>query len=362
MKTYGRIGLVVCLVLLSGVVGAQTTTVQQTVDYTFDMWGENGVWFIPPGDILDHWPWYRIADEDWGWTHDVSAAVPADANGIASATLSVIAWNVTSPEWDEQFDKPGEQDVIYVEGINLGMLNSYLVAHEPVEWPPEGQRVFYDKYWSLTTFDLPAEVLQTLWTTEQLYVWLDIDKLRSGGQRVTLHSSTLTVQYRGSGQAPPPEPGEMVPVHRFWADEAKAHFFTASETEKEKLLSQFPDVWAYEGIAYYAFGEDSDPCVAPVHRFWSDKSKAHFYTISETEKNKLVDNFADTWTYEGVAWYAYPVDQAPVDSSPVYRFWSDSARRHFYTISETEKDKLINNFADTWTFESIAWYAYPPEP
>jgi subtilisin family serine protease len=43
----------------------------------------------------------------------------------------------------------------------------------------------------------------------------------------------------------------------------------------------------------------------PLYRFCSTVSNAHFYTISESEKNKLIQNYANVWTYEGVAFYVY---------------------------------------------------------
>jgi hypothetical protein len=99
-----------------------------------------------------------------------------------------------------------------------------------------------------------------------------------------------------------------------------------------------------------------DRALAPVYRFWSDKLQAHFYTISESEKNKLVDDA--TWTYEGIAFYAYPPGQQPAGAKPVYRFWSDKLGRHFYSISESEKEKLVQSSAEVWTFEGPAWYAF----
>jgi len=105
-----------------------------------------------------------------------------------------------------------------------------------------------------------------------------------------------------------------------------------------------------------AYGRD--PELAPVYRFWSDTFGGHFYTIRETEKNKLIQDFSHVWKFEGVAFYAYPPDRAPVGSKPVYRFWSDSLGRHFYSISESEKHKLVDQFAQVWTFEGVAWYAF----
>jgi len=51
----------------------------------------------------------------------------------------------------------------------------------------------------------------------------------------------------------------------------------------------------------------------------------------------------------------------PPETVPVYRFWSAVNSVHFYTISESEKAMLIRDWPAVWTFEGIAYYAWPVE-
>ena len=146
-------------------------------------------------------------------------------------------------------------------------------------------------------------------------------------------------------------------VYRFWSPVTGTHFYTMSEDEKDKLLTQSADVWTYEGVAFRAFADDSDPDSRPVHRFWSNALASHFYTIDEEEKARLVDEYADTWTYEGIVFYVYPVDRHPAWARPVHRFWSNVRMTHFFTMSQAEADRLVNEYAEVWTYEGIAWYA-----
>jgi len=151
-----------------------------------------------------------------------------------------------------------------------------------------------------------------------------------------------------------------VPVYRFWSPARRAHFFTAREREKEDLLRESAGVWDPEGVGYYALLDGSDPNSAAVHRFWSDSLGVYFYTMNEAEKKGLIENPAQVWTYDGVAFYAYPEGRQPAEAQPVYRFWSAAARCHFFTIDEAEKDRVIDRYAAVWAFEGIAWYAYAP--
>jgi len=150
------------------------------------------------------------------------------------------------------------------------------------------------------------------------------------------------------------------PVYRFWSAEQGTHFYTADEREKDFFLTEYPDLWEFEGIAYGGHLDNTDPDVAPVHRFWSERLGVYFYTISGKEAEKLQSQYSDVWAYEGIAFYAYPESRAPVGSMPVYRFWSDSLASHFYTISENEKNKLMSEYSEVWTYEGVAWFAYLP--
>jgi hypothetical protein len=338
MKRAKIAGLIVCALLFAGIANAGITTVRSTLDYNDNTGDPEGIWFVPPDITLDHSPYYRHMGEDWGWTHSIIAQVPGDALGIQSATLEIHAWDVDANDPGEGPYEGPEIDIIYANGIRLGILED------------TGGRS-----WKSTTFDLPPSVVGSLWVDAEVYIFVDIDNISDmSGHRVTLKYATLTVEYLVSGPGNP----SRVPVYRFWSPVLNTHFYTAQEAEKEAIKAKYPDVWTYEGIAYHALPGETKPNSAPVYRFWSDVLGGHFYTISEAERDNLINEYPDVWEYEEIAWYAFPVDQQPDDTLPVYRFWSEVFSHHFYTMSEAEKDALLKDYADVWTYEGIAWYAY----
>jgi predicted outer membrane repeat protein len=148
------------------------------------------------------------------------------------------------------------------------------------------------------------------------------------------------------------------PVYRFWSPTKNKHFYTMTARERDKLLTQYRETWELEGEAYYAFYQPVEENLQPVYRFWSPKLDAHFYTISEAERDSTLKNYPGVWVSEGVAFYAYPEGLQPLGTLPVYRFWSNRLGYHFYTISEKEKSKLVKDYPQTWQFEGVAWYAY----
>lgn len=150
----------------------------------------------------------------------------------------------------------------------------------------------------------------------------------------------------------------LASVHRFWSPSLLQHFFTVSQSERDKLLKNYPKTWTYEGPVFQAAIVPTTPGLAPVYRFWSTKGEGHFFTVSESEKNKLIDRYAQSWTYEGVAFYAYPEGSQPATSKPVYRFWQPAANDHFYTTDTAERDLLIKTYSKVYTFEGVAFYAF----
>jgi len=152
---------------------------------------------------------------------------------------------------------------------------------------------------------------------------------------------------------------QLSPVYRFWSALHSGHFFTISEWEKNHIQATWPDIWSYEGVAWYALTTPATNA-SPVYRFWSPVYSRHFFTISEAEKNYIRTNWPDIWTYESVAWYAFPTE-AP-GSSPVYRFWSPLYNGHFFTVSEAEKNHIQATWPDIWSYEGIAYYVYSSAP
>ena len=184
----------------------------------------------------------------------------------------------------------------------------------------------------------------------------------SESEKEKLVATSQTWQYEGVAYYVHPKEAEgRVPVYRFWSDAVQHHFYTASESEREKL-SGGQSGWTYEGIAFWALPVGSGPkpqSLKPqtVWRFYSDDTQGHFFTISESEKSRLVRT-SKTWQFEGGAYRAYT--NAAEGTVPLYRFWSDQMRGHFFTISETEKARLVRT-GKTWQYEGIAYYVYPKE-
>lgn len=151
-------------------------------------------------------------------------------------------------------------------------------------------------------------------------------------------------------------------VHRFWSNNYKGHFYTTSSTEKNNIVATMP-VWQYEGQFYWVYhpgiceGAPPGLCL-PVYRFWNNTSKHHFYTISDIEKNNVMLTMPE-WQYEGVA-YAANTDPV-IGGDPLYRFWSNTYKGHFYTSNLAERNNVIATMPE-WQYEGVAYYVFNTYP
>jgi predicted outer membrane repeat protein len=153
------------------------------------------------------------------------------------------------------------------------------------------------------------------------------------------------------------EAGPMA-VYRFWSPLTERHFYTISRSERDKLMRDYAYAWTYEGIAFHAYTGPIDDGMVPVHRLWSTQQNSHFWTADEKEMQRLLRESSDLWVYEGIAFFVYPPNKQPWQTVPVHRFWWTTRGGHFYTANEDEKNKLVKNWSKTWVYEGIVWYVF----
>lgn len=147
----------------------------------------------------------------------------------------------------------------------------------------------------------------------------------------------------------------MSAVYQFYRQSNRSFFFTANEEEKKSVVSSIP-AFKLSAIDHYVFSGKASEDAVPVFRFLN-KFGAHFYTASEVERDAVTKNLSHVYTLEGVAYYVLPGSVS--GAKPVYRFFQPSTSSHFFTISEKVKNEKIDN-DKTMNFEGIAYYAFEP--
>ena len=174
--------------------------------------------------------------------------------------------------------------------------------------------------------------------------------LPSGWVRFADSCDHLHLEFRGTDTPVADLLPTPVPVYRFWSAKYEGHFYTADPVERDTVISRWSNVWAYEGQRYTAYATQVLGTV-PLYRFWSARYNGHFYTADPVERDTVIARWPDVWSYEGVAYYVYPLTPTEPNTVPVARFWSASAQHHFYTASAAERDTVRSRWPNVWKYE-----------
>ena len=143
------------------------------------------------------------------------------------------------------------------------------------------------------------------------------------------------------------------PVFRFFDTHDGGHFFTTSAAERDQVLATRGDM-NFEGVGYNAVDPaSSDPNAAPVYRFFDTHDGGHFFTISQAERDQVLNTRPDL-KFEGIGYSEHAAQQA--GDSAVYRFFETTSGGHFFTASAAERDTVMATRSDM-RFEGIAFYA-----
>ena len=121
--------------------------------------------------------------------------------------------------------------------------------------------------------------------------------------------------------------------------------------ERDQAIALLAGVLQFEGAVFGA-SQQSAPGLVAVHRFFNPQLVAHFYTASDAERQYVQAHFPNL-RYEGVAWWA--PEQAPSDRA-VYRFYRYSTMTHRYTMDAAERDAWRGN--PDFSYEGLAYYVW----
>jgi len=148
---------------------------------------------------------------------------------------------------------------------------------------------------------------------------------------------------------------ERVPCYRFYNGEIGDHLFTPNEKERDYLLQNEPN-YQYEGIGFYVYRTDEWPETELVRRFRHDHTQHHVLIVFPQEPPGGTPQY---WSIENWAkFYAFTF-QAP-HTVPVYRLHDTVRGDYLYTISDAERDYVLNTFPD-YEDQGIVFYVYPTQ-
>lgn len=138
-------------------------------------------------------------------------------------------------------------------------------------------------------------------------------------------------------------------VYRFFNVDTGAHFYTASEAERDGLISTNAS-FRFEGNAFDS-NANSSTGVA-VTRFYNSETGVHFYTASESERASVAASLPQ-FVEEGTVYFAYLDGGA--GRQGLHRFYNTETGTHFYTASDGEQQQVAATMPQ-FQYEGIGYY------
>jgi hypothetical protein len=137
-----------------------------------------------------------------------------------------------------------------------------------------------------------------------------------------------------------PAQSDIVPVFRYWLESTHDHFYTTNAGEIGTTTAGQTGNFGFksEGTAFFVWSHPHNGLV-PVYRYNHPQNHDHFYTTNVGEIGTAVVGQAGNHGYvaEGVLGYVSP---NPFHGGvPIYRYWQESTKDHFYTTNAGEIGK-----------------------
>ena len=132
-----------------------------------------------------------------------------------------------------------------------------------------------------------------------------------------------------------------------------SYIFVAAE-EAQSIRDQFGEIFVEEGLAFQAGDEVSDELV-PFFRFQSSNNPGRYIYVGEEERNSINQNFAESFTEEGIAFFAFGVGAG--EGTEFVRFRNLNSPENYLYATGEEAQTIRDNFSDTFVEEGIAFGA-----
>ncbi len=127
------------------------------------------------------------------------------------------------------------------------------------------------------------------------------------------------------------------------------HFYTISATERNQIIDQHG--FQNEGIACYVFPQQTAK-TTPLYRLLNAETNDHFYTTSQSARSEFISKKG--YQNQGIA--CHVLSKKTKGATALYQLFSSKRNNHFYTTSVTERGRVIKN--DGYQDEGIACYVF----
>lgn len=118
--------------------------------------------------------------------------------------------------------------------------------------------------------------------------------------------ATLSNTYLSEGPAYGVNPyTNEEPLWRFYRPSTGTHFYTSDPEEMARVATTLSHVYIYEGPAY-SVSRSPAASSRTIWRFYNLRNGTHFYTAEQSEMERVRSTLGHVYLYEGLAFYVTP--------------------------------------------------------
>ena len=216
----------------------------------------------------------------------MQSMVPADANGIQSASLSILSLGC---------------------GYRGGRDRHRLRQRDQTRHA-EGHGARAGRTWTTTVFNLPAKVLQ-LWTSRKVTIFLDIDWDTGRQPRDPAQLDSVGELYGGRGAARGRGTRFERRPFRCWSPVCPVISIRSRGRTGTSRSASIPNVWNYEGDPYHSVQRLGEPRLKARLPVLVGPCRTSTRSTSRTRTS--LSATIPSVDHEGVAFYAYPDGHQP---------------------------------------------------
>jgi hypothetical protein len=145
-------------------------------------------------------------------------------------------------------------------------------------------------------------------------------------------------------------------VYQFKGKRTGAYFYTASEAERYSLMAHASRRWTFQGVAF-TIDTSATSNTAPLYRLYNERSGRYTFTASVSERDKLLRlRYAKKPYYHVDGVTTYVSLTATQGATPVYRLFNTRRNTFYLTRSLAWANTLVRIRFGGWKSRGVAFY------
>jgi len=126
----------------------------------------------------------------------------------------------------------------------------------------------------------------------------------------------------------------MSPIHRLYNTRTGVHLYTRGVNDANKVLGKWHEFEYTDGVPVFCMSTSQQPNLTPIYRLYNTETGVHLYTRGETDRDKILSKWPEFEYTDGVPvfWSHIAIDAGP----ELYRYQGPEITVGLYAYTKSE--------------------------